>query len=731
MITNTTPHSFATMSTGEATSFGISHKDEAHLMTVLRDTLYSDKILAILREYGANAWDAQREADVAAGRSPQPIVVKLPTRDDPTLHITDNGTGLSHDDVFAVFSQYGASTKRDSNDAVGCLGIGCKSGFAYSDTFTIVSRHGGRRRTYVAVIDESDRGKIQLFDDKACDATNTGVTIQIAIREDDIDEVATKARRVFRWFDPQPLGVDGLTPIVWSNAHGAIDLTPGNDDRGSWVAVMGCVAYPIDLAQVFAVRPCMKVTSGALRFPIGALHVAANREALKYNDTTKAALAEAIDAFFAQFIADSLRTINAAPTDWTRRLAARAVATVHGRTWLTSLKAGTAGVGVGAGPAATRRLDFAAEEVHFDKSDLYTIEYGRQRDTPSSVWIHPESRIIIRDDFRSLERCRPHLQRHDYVIKLSRKRPVALQGPPPEKDHKGRYHVQQWPYDEIMVPCADGEALAAAQTAIIEAGLDGIPVVLSSTLPWVDDTADTKTPTTSTTARRKPRRDDVLCRTMSSHWRSELRDNWSKLPDEFPPSDRDVWVTIRDYQMLDAVRDEINADAELLAAFKLPQGRLLGYKAHRLASGDIDPVGTRYNVWRTGLCERVLDASPQAREDVRMMTYVRLLCGRLGLNHWEFKSSRTDRAVFQLDATHPIRVLFDLYRKARIANHDWSSDHTKQVDRLYKHRPDAGATQLVEDAKRRWPLLFAHAAGFDVLFDDKYESMWLDYLRQG
>lgn len=114
MITNTTPRSFATTSTGAATSFGISHKDEAHLMTVLRDTLYSDKILAILREYGANAWDAQREADVAAGRSPQPIVVKLPTRDDPTLHITDNGTGLSHDDVFTVFSQYGASTKRTS-----------------------------------------------------------------------------------------------------------------------------------------------------------------------------------------------------------------------------------------------------------------------------------------------------------------------------------------------------------------------------------------------------------------------------------------------------------------------------------------------------------------------------------------------------------------------------------------------------------------------------------------
>ena len=38
--------------------FGISKGDEAHLMQILRDTLYSDKVLAVLREYSSNAWDA-------------------------------------------------------------------------------------------------------------------------------------------------------------------------------------------------------------------------------------------------------------------------------------------------------------------------------------------------------------------------------------------------------------------------------------------------------------------------------------------------------------------------------------------------------------------------------------------------------------------------------------------------------------------------------------------------
>jgi len=65
-------------------------------MTILRDTLYSDKILAVLREYSANAWDAQREI----GRGSEPIEVTLPTLQDPTLRIKDKGPGLSKESIF-------------------------------------------------------------------------------------------------------------------------------------------------------------------------------------------------------------------------------------------------------------------------------------------------------------------------------------------------------------------------------------------------------------------------------------------------------------------------------------------------------------------------------------------------------------------------------------------------------------------------------------------------------
>lgn len=135
-------------------SFGIHFGSEAHLLRILRSQLYSNKVLAVLREYGSNAWDEHRES----GRPDVPIKVSLPTELDSTVEIQDFGRGLSEKDVYTVFVKYGASTKRDSNTAVGMLGIGAKAGFAYNDSFSVVSRYGGTKKIYSAVLDASDKG---------------------------------------------------------------------------------------------------------------------------------------------------------------------------------------------------------------------------------------------------------------------------------------------------------------------------------------------------------------------------------------------------------------------------------------------------------------------------------------------------------------------------------------------------------------------------------------------
>ena len=138
-----------------AVSFGIKQEGLAHIFNVLRNQLYSDKILAVLREYSCNAVDAHTEAGVN-----RPIEVTLPSRLSLELKIRDYGFGLSETDIQEIYAFYGESTKRKSNSLIGQLGLGSKSAFAYGDNFVINSFYNGIKTTYNAYIDPSQIGQI-------------------------------------------------------------------------------------------------------------------------------------------------------------------------------------------------------------------------------------------------------------------------------------------------------------------------------------------------------------------------------------------------------------------------------------------------------------------------------------------------------------------------------------------------------------------------------------------
>jgi hypothetical protein len=305
----------------DSTSFEISLKDSAHIMGILREGLYTDRILAVLREYGANAWDAHR----AAGKHATPIEIHIPNENDPVLRIRDYGTGLSHDDMFAVFTQYGSSTKRGSDDVVGMLGIGSKSGFAYADTFTVISRHGGHQRTYVAALDESEKGTLSLLDDRECEADDTGIEIQITSKSEDVYTWQNRARRIYKHFEPRPtINVELPEPPseITRLEHGTIV----NGDGGNWIAVMGCVPYRVNLEQLEETRlpKCLRELSGQLHFTIGEVQPSASREELKYTKATKEALVEKFTSLVDEYVTQALKALEAdVLTEWEKRLSVR------------------------------------------------------------------------------------------------------------------------------------------------------------------------------------------------------------------------------------------------------------------------------------------------------------------------------------------------------------------------------------------------------------------------
>ena len=87
----------------------------AKTFRMLSDTLYSDKIKAIIRELSCNAYDAHIMANTLETKE---IEVHLPTILNPIFMIRDYGVGMSHNMLLANYLTYGESTKDDSNNQI-------------------------------------------------------------------------------------------------------------------------------------------------------------------------------------------------------------------------------------------------------------------------------------------------------------------------------------------------------------------------------------------------------------------------------------------------------------------------------------------------------------------------------------------------------------------------------------------------------------------------------------
>lgn len=292
MITSQNTTSVSTSGIKSAVSFGIKDTGLAHIFNVLRNQLYTDKIGAVVREYSANAYDA----NVEAGNGHKPIVVSLPSSLNKVFKIRDNGRGLSSDDIREIYCFYGESTKRQSNAFIGQLGLGSKSAFAYGDNFVINSFTDGIVRSYNAFIDPSGIGQIALLSEKATDEAN-GVEIVIPVKQEDIPYFHRSVKQYLRFFKVRPT----IVGMAQKEQDELFAKPIGHGDGWGFYynisvphAVMGNIAYPIaresmklDLSNADDKRINILLnTAIAVDFQIGELDVAASREGLQYTPHT-------------------------------------------------------------------------------------------------------------------------------------------------------------------------------------------------------------------------------------------------------------------------------------------------------------------------------------------------------------------------------------------------------------------------------------------------------------
>ena len=294
MITVTKPASVKSSGIQETVSFGIKPEGMSHIFNVLRNQLYSDKILAVMREYSANALDA----NVEAGNGDIPIVVTLPNMLNLNFKVRDMGFGLSDEDIKEVYAFYGESTKRKSNALIGQLGLGSKSAFAYGDNFVINSFVRGVKNTYNAFIDDSQVGQIaKLNSEKTTE--HDGVEIVIGVRREDVHSFEQKAASLFKHFKvkPQILGATidfKKDPAILSGKDWEVYSASQYA-----MAVMGNIGYPIEHSSLNwndeDARILLDYSALAIKFEIGELDVAANRESLQYTKRTIEAIKNKVE----------------------------------------------------------------------------------------------------------------------------------------------------------------------------------------------------------------------------------------------------------------------------------------------------------------------------------------------------------------------------------------------------------------------------------------------------
>ena len=303
MIVPTTTTTLKQSESFESVSFGIDQEDMSHICKLLRSNIYSDKIRAVIREYSANAIDAQIEA----GNGDRPISVTLPSPLSLAFKVRDYGTGLSEEDVKTIYSKYGKSTKRKTNLAIGEKGLGSKSGFAYGDNFLIRSFQDGVVTLYNAFIDPSQVGKIAKLHSEPTTEEN-GVEIEIPVNERDMRQFKDKAESIFKYFKIPPTvkGVKDYEPLkVQTLFEGTnfkfVKYYYDDDANNSYrhnqaqshhpTAIMGNISYPLDIQAVNwgEESDLKKVLSNSIlvEFNLGELETATSREGLEYSTHTQ------------------------------------------------------------------------------------------------------------------------------------------------------------------------------------------------------------------------------------------------------------------------------------------------------------------------------------------------------------------------------------------------------------------------------------------------------------
>lgn len=358
----------------EASGRKYSIQSTGKAFQILSNALYQHKVKAVVREISCNAYDAH----IDAGTTSTPFTVSLPSKEDPHFRVRDFGIGLAEDKFVEVYTTYFGSSKADSNDHTGGLGLGSKTPFIMSKTFTVHSYYQGKEYMWHSYVNDNGEPDVVLLSTKDTTEPN-GLLVIVPIGQTQSEteqnalfrEFQSEAQIIYKWFDVLPTVTCNNKPIAIKREldskgkYGKLKLT-GMEDTSVYYEAdhskggqsdsvfikMGNVVYPYKLSEVrnldrfggaigHAERMVRYLTStGRLNYngcplvievAMGDVDIAPSREALSLSNTTELTIINALVRFTDMFFDQVQHTIDNAKSTFEKYQALFAVPPMGGR----------------------------------------------------------------------------------------------------------------------------------------------------------------------------------------------------------------------------------------------------------------------------------------------------------------------------------------------------------------------------------------------------------------
>lgn len=312
-----------TMDMSGARVLGVNAEGAAAIVQILTNQ-YSNPALAAVREYSCNA----RDSHVEAGKRDVPIEVTLPTHLDPQLRIQDYGLGLSRDGILNTFAEYCSSTKRNSNDYIGAMGIGSKAGFTVGNQFIVTGVKDGMKTVALFALNRHGEPTVDIMFEGVTDEPN-GVLVDIGV--ENVEAIRKAATELFYTWDQGSVLVDGQRPEhVWfkANSLGDDGYMVTVDQNLGWgaspvIVVMGGVSYKLTRATMETLPMNQRgwlssFGNSKARFyvnvPIGAVDITPSREDLRVTRHTTETVTDVVAKLMINVPKWITEELNSAPT---------------------------------------------------------------------------------------------------------------------------------------------------------------------------------------------------------------------------------------------------------------------------------------------------------------------------------------------------------------------------------------------------------------------------------